>query len=209
MKRIIPLLFLLVFYGISFAQVDKDSDYLVYRDDKYPFSLFYPNDWKQVEPSHPQTRFKILSGYGLGLKLTDFSVIVIYSKEAESMSSSAFVKNLNINPKLVEAIVKTGAPDAKIISSGETYLNNKEAFFLKYEATYKNLDKSYDLIIYQLLMLYEGNSYTLTFRALKDEFDEDFPTFQYIASTFVIRPTKIVIPQKKQTNTKRTKKRGK
>lgn len=199
MRKIILLtLFVFALSVSTFGQLKDGSDNLsVYRDEKFPFSVFYPKDWAQTEPSHPQTRFKITSEMGIGL--SDFSVIVTSPKENSDLSSSDFANGLAKRPEIVVALIKMSLPDAKLIASGKTYLSNKEAFFIKSSGTFRNFDESFDLIIYQILLAYEGNSYTLTFRALKEEFDEYFPAFKRMASTFVVRPIKIEPTVKKNT----------
>jgi hypothetical protein len=188
MRKIILLtLFIFALSGIVFGQRKDGSDGLsVYRDEKFPFSVFYPKDWAQTEPSHPQTRFKATSELGLGL--ADFSVVVTSPKEISNLSPSDFANGLVKRPEIVNAMIKMGLPDAKLIASGKTYLSNKEAFFIKSSGTFRNFDESFDLILYQILLVFEGNSYALTFRALKDEFDDYFPIFKVIASSFVVRP---------------------
>lgn len=201
MKLFLSIVLMLFLSAIGFAQQKIESDYAVYRDDKFPFSLFYPKDWTQLEPTHAQTRFKVTKEDGL--YLTDFSIVVTYAESAKDMTSAALVDGLIARPEMIKALVKQGNPTAKLISSGKTYLSNREAFFIKSEATYRMLDEQYEMTVYQIMTMNDGNSYTLTFRALTTEFDENFPIFKFIASSFVIRPTKIIVPkeniQKKTT----------
>jgi hypothetical protein len=208
MRKIILLtLFIFALSVSTFGQLKDGSDNLsVYRDEKFPFSVFYPKDWAQTEPSHPQTRFKVTSEMGIGL--SDFSVVITSPKEISNLSSSDFANGLVKRPEIVTAMLKMGLPDAKLIASGKTYLSNKEAFFIKSSGTFRNFDESFDLILYQIILVYEGNSYSLTFRALKEEFDEYFPTFKVIASTFVVRPKKIELPVKKVTPSKTVKRKN-
>ena len=197
MRKIILLtLFVFALSVSAFGQLKDGSDNLsVYRDEKFPFSVFYPKDWAQTEPSHSQTRFKATSELGIGL--SDFSVVVTSPKEISNLSPSDFANGLVKRPEIVTTMLKMGLPDAKLIASGKTYLSNKEAFFIKSSGTFRNLDQSFDLIIYQIVLVFEGNSYSLTFRALKEDFDEYFPVFKVIASTFVVRPKITEQPVKK------------
>ncbi len=201
MKVLVSIVLMLISSVIGFAQQKIDSDYAVYRDEKFPFSLFYPKDWTQLEPSHSQTRFKVTKEDGL--YLTDFNINVVYVEANKSMSSASFVSGLGSRPELINTLIKQGNPTAKLISSGKTYLSNREAFFIKSQATYRVLDDKYEMTVYQVMTVHEGNSYTLTFRAQTKEFDENFPIFKFIASSFVIRPTKITVP--KENIQKRTK----
>jgi hypothetical protein len=172
------------------GQQIKTSEYKVYRDPSLPFSLFYPNDWKQVEPSYAQTRFKAVSSLGRGL--SDFSINTNYIKELEKLTPEAYVKFIEANPEVLTKIATTAIPNAKIISKGKTYISNREAYFARYEGTYKNLDNEYFLMFYQIFVLFEGNLYTLTFRSPKENFEDELPTFKFIASSMVLRPTKFL-----------------
>lgn len=190
-QRMLLLLFLfLTVAQISvFSQQMNYTEDTVYRDDKYPFSIFYPRDWMKVAPSHAQTRLKVVSIDGKGY--TDFNINVLYVKNLEKTSSSDHVKLLINSPKLIDAMVKTGNPNARILSSGATYLNNREAFYVKAQGVVRSLDDEVDMIFYQIFSLYEGNVYTLTFRAAKEDFDRDLPTFKAMIASFAVRPIKL------------------
>ncbi len=195
-KTILLTLFIFALSVGTFGQLKDGSDgSSAYQDEKFPFSLIYPKDWAQTRRSHPQTRFKITSELGLGS--SDFSVVVTSAKEISNLSSSDFANGLVKRPDIVTAMIKMGLPDAKLIASGKTHLSNKEAFFIRSSGTFRNFDESFDLILYQIILVFEGNSYTLTFRASKNEFNEYFPTFKEIASSFVVRPKIAEQPVKK------------
>lgn len=192
-KTILLAIFIFALSVSTFGQLKDGSDGTsIYQDEKFPFSVISPKDWAQTQPSHP---LKITSEMGVGL--SDFSVVVTSSKEISNLSPSDFANGLVKRPEIVTAMLKMGLPDAKLIASGKTYLSNKEAFFIKSSGTFRNFDESFDLILYQIVLVFEGNSYSLTFRALKDEFDEYFPTFKLIASSFVVRPKITEQPVKK------------
>ncbi len=96
-------------------------------------------------------------------------------------------------PDVVQAMVKTGIPDAEIISRGTTFLSNRKAFFVKAKGTYRSLDQESELIFYQVAVLFEGTTYYLTCRAPNDNFEKYFPEFKDIIKGFVLRPTKITV----------------
>lgn len=193
MKLIISVVLMLTLTSVVFAQQKMDSDYSVYRDDKFPFSLFYPKDWTQLEPTHAQTRFKVAKEDGI--YFTDFNINARYVETTKSVTPKSYVEGFIANPALIDAMVKTGNPTARVTSQGKTYVSNREAYFVKSQGMYRILDEEFEITAYQILAIYEGNLYTLTFRSLTKEFDENFPIFKVIASSFVIRPTKITIPK--------------
>ncbi len=193
MKAIVVVLLTLLMVGGSFAQQPTPSDYSVYRDEKYPFSLFYPKDWTQLQPTHAATRFKIAKEDGI--YYTDFNINALYVASLRNMTPESYVKGYIDKPQLIDAMVKQGNPTAKVVSRGRTYVNNQEAYFSKSEGTFRTFDASVRVTVYQIMTIFEGNIYTLTFRAPTGEFEENFPTFNFIASSFVIRPTTITVPK--------------
>lgn len=205
MKTIVAVLLFLVSLGSVFAQQPVPSDYAVYRDEKYPFILFYPKDWTQLQPTHAATRFKIAKEDGL--YFTDFNINAIYVESTKNMTPEGYVKGFINNPQLIDAMVKQANPTAKVVARGRTYVNNREAYFSKSEGTYRTFDDTQRITVYQIMTIFEGNIYTLTFRSPTDEFDDNFPIFKFIASSFVARPTKITVPKTPQKVTK-TKTRG-
>lgn len=200
MKKL--LLLLICLSNISaFGQVAGEITQKIYRDDKYSFSLHYPSDWKPVEASSTNTRIKIASDNGLGV--ADFSVIVLTPPELKNMTPAEFADGVAKRPDLIKAVIETGLPGSKLLSSGKTYLSSREAFFIKSTGTLRTLDDETDLTIYQIITVFEGKSITLTCRSLKELFDIlYFDTCKEIASSFVLLPTKIVIPQKKKVSRK-------
>lgn len=192
MKGLIAICLGLLLCGFSLAQQPAPSDYAVYRDSKFPFSLFYPKDWTQLQPTHALTRFKVAKEDGI--YMTDFNINANYVESTKNLTPESYVKGFIDNPQLIDAMVKQANPTAKVVARGRTYINNREAYFSKSEGTYRVLDESHQITVYQIMTILEGNVYTLTFRSLTDEFEENFPVFKFIAASFVIRPTTITVP---------------
>lgn len=204
MKGLIAVLFGILLCGFSLAQQPAESDYAVYRDSKFPFTLFYAKDWTQLQPSHALTRFKIAKEDGV--YMTDFTINANFADSVKNVTPESYVKGFIDDPQLIDAMVKQANSTAKVVSRGRTYLSNREAFFVKSVGTYRILDEAYNISVYQIMTIYEGNIYTLTFRSLTDEFEENLPIFRFIASSFVIRPTKIVVPKPASKRTRRNSK---
>lgn len=185
---------------LVFGQGTAEITQKVYRDDKYSFSLHYPSDWKPVAASGINTRIKLASDYGLGI--ADFSVIVLTPPELTNMTPAEFANGLVKRPGLARAAVQTGLPGATLLSSGKTYLSNREAFFMKSTGTMRTVDDETDITVYQIATVFEGKSFTLTCRVLKESFEEYFDACKQLASGFVLIPTKIVVPPKRKPTTK-------
>jgi len=196
------LLLVCVLNFSAYGQVTGEVTQKVYRDDKYSFSLHYPSDWKPVEASSANARFKIASDNGIGV--ADFSIIVLTPPEIKKMTPAEFAEGMAKNPELVKTIIQTGLPGSKLLASGKTYLSNREAFFIKYSGTLRSIDDETDLTIYQIITVCEGKSITLTCRGIGDLFDTlYFDTCKEIASGFVLLPTKIDLPPKTIVTNKR------
>ena len=118
------LLFICLLTFTAFGQPTEK----IYRDDKYSFAVRYPSDWKPVEASGVSTRFKIASDEGIGL--ADFSIVVLTPSELKDMTSAEFANGIAGRPEIIKAMIETGLPGAKLLSSGKTYLSNREAFFI-------------------------------------------------------------------------------
>jgi len=115
------------------------------------------------------------------------------------MTSAEFANGIAERPDIIKAMINTGLPGAKLLSSGKTYLSNREAFFVKYTGTLKTLDDKTDITVYQIITVFEGKSITLTCRGLESVFETLYlETCKEIASDFVLTPTKIVLPPKKK-----------
>lgn len=191
MKALLFTALSLVMAGLVTAQ-QPASDYLVYRDSQFPFSLFYPKDWTQLTPTHAATRFKIAKEDGL--YFTDFNINARYVESTKTVTPERYVQGFIDNPQLIDEMVKQGLAGARVLSRGKIYVSNRDAYYVKSRGTYRSFDEEHDMTVYQILTIFEGNIYTLTFRAKTEEFDDNFPIFKFIASSFVIRPTKIEVP---------------
>lgn len=201
MTKLFPL-FICLFTFTAFGQVTEKITEKIYRDDKYSFAVRYPSDWKPVEASGVSTRFKIASDNGIGV--ADFSIVVLTPSELKNMTSAEFANGIAERPDIIKAMTNTGLPGAKLLSSGKTYLSNREAFFVKYTGTLKTLDDKTDITVYQIITVFEGKSITLTCRGFEPVFEILYlETCKEIASSFVLIPTKIILPPKKNVVKKR------
>lgn len=174
--------------GTEFAEAAR-SNPCFFTDPISKFSLSYPNDWEPVQKSHAVTRFKI-SKLG-SLDLVDFSVVVTQPEILHSMSSDAFVKQYVEDPKLVEQMVQVGAKtmggSANLLASGRTTLAGKPSFYMKSEATYILVGEPMKFIIYQEVMLVDGNSYALTFRSPAGKYGDAYRDLVLMKNSFALR----------------------
>lgn len=188
-KEIIRIAFLVCLAVVCVASQTKSEPNkpTTYLDEKFPFSVMYPKGWVQSLDSQPLTRLAVSSNEPAG-GMADFSVIVTTPKEVLGKSSKEFADSIAKRPNVMKGIIKLAFPDGELIESGYTYLSNYDAVYMKSNVTFRNLDDSYELTIYQIAMAFQGHQYTLTFRASRNEFESFFPVFKTIASSFIVRP---------------------
>ena len=181
----VPLTLIIIIGSIFsvFSQPVNPGDLAVYRDSVYPFSISYPKSWDRIEPAFPETRIKAIGEY------SDFSVTVLQLKEAAGMSTQEFADSLVKSPELLKAIISKDIPNATVVSSGKTFLNNKPAVFIKGQGVNRTLDLTTKVTIYQVLLLADGDAYLLSFRTPSQDFDRVFNEFRLVATTFLIRPS--------------------
>jgi len=165
-----------------------ETKYTVFQDEQFPYSIKYPDSWIKIAPSDPQVRFRILNNLGHGT--AQIGITVAYRKQNEQFAPGEYVSGIIERPQLIQAIISQSMGDAKILSSGKTFLSNQEAFFVRSEGVIKSLDQVSEIEQYQVIMLLEGNQYILHFADTKANFDKDFPEFESIVSTFSVRPVK-------------------
>lgn len=196
------LLLLILFTATTFGQNKTTQTDTVYKDQKYFFRISYPANWKdEAEKSHPLVRLEVISN-----ETANFTITVINVKGSEKVTSANYVKLfLEENPNALKQMATQILPDAKIISTGKTFLSNKEAFYLIFEGSFKTLNETILMKIYTLQVLFEGNIYTISFGSEKVEFDKYLPTFKAIASSFGIIPTKVTVTPKKKSTIKKNK----
>jgi len=193
--RALVFLIMFCFASHSFAhQPTQQSNLIIYRDQQFPFTVYYPKTWIRVDPTNPTTRFKAESSDN-GDVVADFNVVVSYNQKLESMSPSEFVESSSKNSQSLMQAMRRVFPDARLINEGKTYISNRQAYYRLTEATYRYLDTEMPMSILQINALFEGNTYTLTFRCPPERYEEFLPTFETIAATFTIRPTEKTIHQ--------------
>jgi hypothetical protein len=154
---------------------------VVFRDDKYPFAINYPSTWTKITPSFPETRIKAI------VENADFSVTTVCSEEARTFTNEEFINGVFNNSELIKQLISKDIPNTKVISRKKIFLNNRLALQISGEGVHKNLEDVETYKIMQIVTLHKGCTYLLSFRSEKKFFDSHLSTFQFIASSFVIR----------------------
>lgn len=163
------------------------GDMSTYRDEKFPYTAWYPRTWMKVTPTHAATRLKAVSEYGTGDD--DFNVVPSYVPELKDTTPREFVDWLKRNPNVMVGLLKKAVGEVKVVECGETTLSNHPAYFVIANVTYSSLGESRPARIMQVATLRNGYSYHLTFRSPPERFDAMLPTFKAIAAGFIVRPS--------------------
>ncbi len=161
------------------------NDFTTYRDDMYKFIFQYPKSWSQVSTTHKNTRIKIVNENGSGD--SDCGVNVQYVPEAKNMAMKDAIAQMS-DPKVMQKSLRSAIPDATAIKNGKTFLSNQEAVYNIVKFTYRSFDIEVPIKMIQIQTVRSGYIYTFACRTSSERFDEMLPTFQLIATGFVIKP---------------------
>jgi hypothetical protein len=182
------ILFLILLFCYSSLGQQPTQKRDVFQDEQFPYSIEYPSGWAKVEPFNPNQRLRLINSGGRGT--AQITITVSYRKQNEKYTSAEMVNMVSERPELISAILKQGSPNWKVIENGKTFLDSREAFFIKSEDSIKTLDLVQERVVFQVLMLFEGNTYILHFSDTKESFDKSFQQFKAIAASFHVLPTK-------------------
>ena len=177
---VIPLILLIL--PITLAQTLKDSDFVYYHDERYPFSAWYPKTWSKVPITHPQTRLKVRNEN----EIDDYSINIISLEELKKLSPKEYIGMLSKNDYL--NLLRTTFPDITLLESGQTFVSNQEALYFITKLTQRSVGIELPMAQMQILTAKDGNVYTLTLRTEPERLEEMLPVFRAILMGFVIRP---------------------
>lgn len=165
------------------SSVASNGKQHVYRDRERGFVLHYPATWSQVSSTHANTRIKIVKEN----RVQDCMVNVQTGKVPRNLTADEFAKSAPTISEY-EQLMKKVLPDMKIFKRERTFLSNQAAISYIYDSTFRSpgLEIPMRGIIIQTVK--NGYIYSVSCRALRDEFEEHFTEFQLIFAGFLIWP---------------------
>ena len=167
----------------SVINMDSSNSGMVYhRDEANGFAIWYPKTWAKVPTTHAATKLKVVSKSGAGGD--DFNVVVISDPAFKNITGERMVEMWLERPEAGLAQLRKAYPDAKLIKSGKTYLDNKPAYYVIFDGTFRSFDLEFPMRFLQVSAVYNGLAYYLTSRTGPDEFDAVKPIFTLIMGGF-------------------------
>jgi hypothetical protein len=136
----------------------------------YPYSIEIPKEFSKKAIIGKNVDFKISDSIGN-------TVVVVVKKADTSQIKSAWDLSQATNQQWENALAE-GLPNPKVIKKGETYLDNKEAFYIHYTTTEYKTAIVYYYIGYQVI--YKGYQYVITATCLNSKLTAEMPVFYKI-----------------------------
>ena len=178
----LTIIWILFSSSVAIAQTAQEK-VKVHRDKKYMFLLQYPSSCSVAPATHEHTRFRLICGDDSDQY--DFFVNVQYIEALKNVSAKEAIASLT--PQDYLNALRETIPDAKLLSSGKSYLSQLEAAYWVVTFTYKTFGVEAPLNSLQIKTFKNGYVYTLGFRSPSARFNDLLPVFQNIAAGFIIK----------------------
>jgi hypothetical protein len=165
--------------------INMDSSYndMVYhRDEANGFAIWYPKTWAKGPTTYEATKLSVVSNSGAGGD--DFNVVVVSDPAFQNITGERMVEMWQERPEAILAQLRKSYPDAKVIEKGKTSLDNKPAYYVIFDGTFRSFGLEVPMRILQIFAVYNGRAYYLTSRTGPDEFDDMKPVFTLIMGGF-------------------------
>ena len=123
--------------NLTIPATDKNSDNSeqignLYRNNTYSFRIKFPEGWEQMSGDGPHILWKAVDeGNSINVGVQEFP--------AEFKYQDINIRDVASEEEYFNEI-KNGFPGAKLIDSGFTKIDNKDAFYIEYTAPYEALD---------------------------------------------------------------------
>lgn len=166
--------------GLSAEPTNNDMVHL--RDGVNGFAIWYPKNWSKVPTTHDKTKLKIVSKEGAGGD--DFNVVVASSPAFKQITADQLVSMILERPEALRTQIRRDFPDAKVIKIGRTQLDNKTAYYVVFDATFRSFELEVPMRFLQVSTVHGGRAYYLTSRTGPEEFDAMKPVFTVIMGGF-------------------------
>ena len=173
---------------ISLEKTDKGSEYSeqvgnLYRNTKYKFRIKFPEGWDIKPGDGPNIIQKAVKG-------NNSISIGVREIPAEHGDETATIKDAMSLAEFKNSFsskeFRENFPGSELLDYGETKLDNKITYWVKYSAPYSTLDINVEGIILQYQLLHKNIFYFITAGALPNEFNAMESEFKKSIATFVI-----------------------
>ena len=158
---------------------NTSGEYEVFVSKEFLFSAQHPKNWTKAAKIHPETVFRVESEGG-----DDFSVSAIRKPEFLTVTAREVAENMRDHKEAIIATMRRAYPGAQMIESGITTLSSQPAFYYVADAPISAAGTEVVMRIYQIQTTYKDVNYSLTFRTLKQFYDEYLPKIKTMALAF-------------------------
>lgn len=162
------------------STADKSDEYVeiidnLYRNKKYKFRIKFPEGWKIQKGDGPNILVKASSEKGCGVNL--------YVKDTGVPLGD--IDNFLTLDEWVESIYEK-FPTAKVIEKREVHIDNRRAYYVKYEIDYEAIDAKVKVIMFNVAIVNNNFLYSITASSEYNSFAENENTLNQSVRTFVI-----------------------
>lgn len=173
---------------ISLEKTDKSSDYSeqvgnLYRNTRYKFRIKFPEGWDIKSGDGPNIIQK-------AVKENNSISIGVREIPAEYSDETATIKDVMSLAEFKDSFLskefQKNFPGSELLDYGETKLDNKTTYWVKYSTPYSVLDVNVEGIILQYQLLHKNIFYFITAGTLPVEFNIMESEFKKSISTFAI-----------------------
>jgi len=162
------------------ATADKRDEYVeiidnLYRNKKYKFRIKFSEGWQIEKGNGPNVLVKASSGNGSSINL------VVKDLGAQLGS----IEDIATLDEWAEFVYEK-FPTTKIIEKKETHIDNRKAFYVKYEVEYDALDMKTKMTMFSVAIIRNNFLYVITASADYDSFDKNESILSKSVRTFVV-----------------------
>lgn len=154
----------------------------LYRNLKYNFRIKFPNNWK-VEPGDGLHVVQKASSGNSTISVIIQQFDLKGEPEIDSISQIA-TKDEYI--AMTAESIKPSYPDMVLLGSGETKIDNKQAYWMEHSASYQALDKKLKMKFINYWVVYKDTMYTISAGSSIDDYESVKPTIIKSIETFVL-----------------------
>lgn len=172
---------------VELTKTDKNDSYSeqsgnLYRNIKYDFRIKFPEGWEIKSGDGPNIlRKAVNNNHMISVGVREIPI--------EYLDKKATIKNVMGLIEFKDTLLndmQEKFPDSKLIDYGESKLDNKPVYWIKYFAPYTVLNTTVEGILLQYQVLNNNIFYFITAGSTSEEFDSVEATLKKSISTFVI-----------------------
>lgn len=162
------------------STADKSDDHVeildnLYRNKKYKFRIKFPEGWEIQKGDGPNVLVKASDGGGSSINIGVKDTGVPLGNIGDLITLDEWIES--IHEKF---------PTAKVIEKREIKIDNRKAFYAKYEIEYEAMGAQVKMIMFMVTLIHDNFFYSITGASEYNVFAENESTLTQSVRTFVI-----------------------